>query len=571
MKKDRLILQPDPESVKKLCLALNCHPVIAAILINRKIFTAEDARCFLNATFGRLRPPFAMKDVEKAVSRIIRAITHNEKMLIFGDYDADGITATTVLYEFFKYTGADVSYYIPHRIKEGYSLQVRHIYDYAVPKKIALIITADCGSDSHDAVKAAGSAGIDVIVTDHHTLPGNLPPALAVLNPKRHDCTAGFEDLAGVGVAFNLLICIRKQLRNMGFWQDLPEFNLKDLCDLVAIGTVADMVPLNNENRIFTKAGLKVINSVNRPGIKALMKVAGIQGRQADAEDIAFRLAPRLNAAGRVDHANTAVELLMAENAESADRIARSLNNMNMNRQHIEKNILEQILDSLRKMPQLTQKDCIVLSHHEWHLGVLGIVASRLVKMFYRPVVLVSTKDDIGRGSARSIPGFDLYEGLSACSEVLERFGGHAMAAGLTIKTDKIDMFQSMLEKVVRKMTKPEDFKPTISVDFVLDFADIKDQLIDQLETLKPFGVDIPEPVFIAKNIKVLSSKIVGKNHRRMLLTQTTCKTDISFQAIHFNIDQGIPWKDYYEEIAYKLRWNYWNGKKTAQIIIEDM
>jgi len=571
MKKKWVVPQPDPEAVKKLCAALNCYPVIAAILINRNICTVEDARCFLNAPLDKLRPPFAMKDIDKAVNRIIRAITHNEKMLIFGDYDADGITATMILYEFFKYTGIDVSYYIPHRIKEGYSLQVRHIHDYAVPEKINLIITVDCGSDSYDAVKAAGNAGIDVIVTDHHTLPGNLPPASAVVNPKRHDCTAGFEDLAGVGVAFNLLICIRKQLRNMGFWQNKPELNLKDLCDLVAIGTVADMVPLNNENRIFTKAGLKVINSANRPGIKALMKASGIQDRRVDAEDIAFRLAPRLNAAGRMGHANTALELLLAKNAESADRIARSLNSMNMDRRHTEKAMLEYILDYLRKMPQLAKKDCIVLSHREWHLGVLGIVASRLVKMFHRPVVLVSTKDDTGKGSARSIPGFDLYEGLSACSSVLEKFGGHSMAAGLTIKADKIDLFQRMLEKVVREMTMPEDFMPVISVDFVLNFADIENRLIDQLESLKPFGANNPEPVFISKDIKVLSSKIVGENHRRMLLKQTNCKMDMSFQAIHFNVDQGIPEKDRYNEIAYKLRWNYWNGKKTAQIVIEDM
>ena len=571
MKTNWLVARPDSDAVQGLCASLNCHPAIAAILTNRGIVTADDARAFLDAALDRLRPPFAMRDIDEAARRIVRALSQHERILIFGDYDADGITATLVLYEFLKYTGADVSYYIPHRIKEGYGLKVGHIQDHAVPEGIDLIITVDCGSDSHDAVEAAADAGIDVVVTDHHTPPANLPKALAVVNPKRVDCTVGLDDLSGVGVAFSLSICLRKQLRDSGFWRDLPELNLRSLCDLVAIGTVADMVPLSNENRILTRAGLAVINAADRPGIEALKRASGIRDRRVDAEDIAFRLAPRLNAAGRVDHANTALELLTAENAESADRLARSLNDLNSLRQQTERRILEHILTYLRKNPEIAEKSCIVLADRDWDLGVLGIVASRIVKIFHRPVVLVSTEDDIGKGSARSIPGFDLYEGLLACSDVLLGFGGHAMAAGLTIRTDRIDALREMLEKKVREKTRPEDMVSTVPVDVVLRFADIEDRLIDQLDMLKPFGPRNPEPVFVSENIKVLSPKIVGENHRRMVLEQTLDGTARRFPSIHFNIDRSVPLKDTYDGIAYRLQWNHWNRKKTAQIVIEDM
>ncbi len=575
MKKHWQLLQPDIKSVEKICKTLKCSPVTASILVNRKIVSEEDVLCFLNSSLNNIRSPFSLKDVDIAVNRIFSAITNNEKILIFGDYDVDGITATTLLFEFFQYIEADISYYIPHRIKEGYGLQTSHITDYALPNGINLIITADCGSSSHNAIKTAKQAKIDVIITDHHKIPEKPPHAVAVVNPKRSDCTSGFDDLAGVGVAFYLLICLRKYLRDKNFWNNKPEPNLKSFCDLVALGTVADIVPLVKENRILVKTGLEIISSTNRPGLKALMEVCKTiyPGRTANAEDIAFRLAPRLNAPGRIDHASSAVELLTTKDFETAKQIAGSLNSMNIKRQGIEKKLLEEILLYLKESPDLLKKKTLVLSHHDWHEGILGIVASRIAKRFFCPVVLISTKNGIGKGSGRSIPGLDLYNTLLNCSGDLERFGGHSMAAGLKIKTKNINQFQQNFENSIQKTIHlmENDLIPVIPIDYKLDFDDISDKLIDEFEALNPFGEGNREPLFMAENINILSSKIVGKNHRRMILKQSGSAKGKAFNAIHFNVNINKPVKENFDKLAFRLSWNHWNGRKIAQIIIEDI
>ncbi|MBU4420608.1 MAG: DHH family phosphoesterase, partial [Proteobacteria bacterium] len=328
MKKDWQILQPDISSVRKISKALKCNPIIASILVNRNIVSVEDAFDFLNPSFNNMRSPFSIKGMHTSVRRIFSAIINNEKILIFGDYDADGITATAVLLEFFSYIGANVYYYIPHRTKEGYGLQKNHIIDYALPKGISLIITVDCGSNSYDAVKSAKHNGIDVIITDHHRITDRPPHAFAVVNPKRIDCTSGLDNLAGVGVAFYLLICLRKHLRDNGFWHKLAEPNLKNLCDLVALGTIADMVPLVDENRILVNAGLKKIYTGERNGMKALIEECKLKGPLTDTDDIAFKLVPRLNAPGRIDHAKSAVELLTTKRLDIARQIAQTLNKL---------------------------------------------------------------------------------------------------------------------------------------------------------------------------------------------------------------------------------------------------
>jgi single-stranded-DNA-specific exonuclease len=571
MKKERQILQPDIHVVDKLCMILKCHPAIASILVNRNIVSEEDALNFLNPSLSRFNPPFSIKDMDAAVNRILTAIKQNEKILIFGDYDVDGITATTILFEFIRSAGADVSYYIPHRTNEGYGLQKNQISDYALSKKINLIITTDCGSGSHDAVKTAKSAGIDVIITDHHIISEKIPQAVAVVNPKRHDCPSSFDDLAGVGVAFCLLICLRKKMREINFWQNRPEPNLKSVCDLVALGTLADMVPLVAENRILTRTGLDIITSSNRPGLNALIEVSGINKNNVDTDDIVFGIAPRLNSAGRIDHASMAVELLTTKNTETAEQIAQSLNHMNQKRRSIENGILTQIEGQLKKNPHLLQNKTLVLTHQDWHLGVLGIVATRIMQKYFRPVVLIATTAGIGKGSARSIPGVDLYKGLMACADDLENFGGHSMAAGIKIKAKKIVRFQTSFENAIGNMTKPDDFIPKISIDYELDFDDISDALIDEIESLKPFGSGNPEPLFMSRNVKVVSSKIVGKNHRRMLLKQASESVGKTYNAIHFNIDPSIPFKEHFDQIAFRLRWNLWNEKKSAQLIIEEV
>ena len=571
MNKEWQILRPDPGVVEKLSGSLKCHPAIAAILVNRKMASFAEASKFLNTSLNHLSPPFILKDMDIAVHRIVKGINRREKILIFGDYDVDGITATTILLEFLRSVGADVSYYIPHRIAEGYGLQRSHIINYAVAKSINLIITVDCGSGSHDAVAAAQASGIDVIITDHHMMPDILPPAVAVINPRRQDCPSGFDHLAGVGVAFYLLICLRKQLRDQNFWKNRPEPNLRNICDLVALGTLADMVPLTNDNRILSKIGLDIIGSTPRPGIKALMGVCGINQRAVDSDDVVFSLVPRLNSAGRIDHASLAVELLTSKSMEHASQISSSLNHLNLKRRRMETEVLAQIEDHLTVNPSLLKKHTLVLAHQGWHLGILGIVASRVVKKYYRPVVLITTADGVGRGSARSIPGVNLYQGFCACADNLESFGGHSTAAGLKIHTEKLDRFESNFENFVAAMTKPDDFISKVFIDYELSFDDISEDLIDKIESLNPFGTGNPEPIFMARNVKVVSSEIVGKYHRRMLLNQSGENSRNTFHAIHFNGNTGITMKKQLDRIAYRLRWNRWNGRKTTQIVIEEI
>jgi len=571
MKRNWHILKPDSRLVENICKTINCSTFFATILVNRDIISPQDVHDFLNISLDNIRHPFSIKEMEIAVKRIYNAIINHEKILIFGDYDVDGVTSTAILMEFFRHTGADVSYYIPHRTKEGYGLQETHIYDIAIPDKIDLIITVDCGSSSHDAVRAARDAGIDIVITDHHIVPEKLPEAIALISPKRADCNSGLEDLAGVGVAFYLIMSLRKFLRDMNFWDSHPEPNLKNLCDLIALGTVADMVPLVKENRIFAKTGLDLINTGNRIGISALIKAGSSNKYPIDSEDIAFRLAPRINALGRVDHAKDAVELLLTEDSDTAGRIAQRMNLMNANRQNIEKKIYEYIIEHVNNNPEIIHNRSIVLSHHSWHEGILGIVASRIVEKFNRPVVLFAQKDGFAKGSARSVSGFNLYEGLMACSDLLDTFGGHSMAAGIKIKIQNIDKFREKFEKTVKSTAMVQDSLPLTEIDCEIRFDDINVEFTDELESLKPFGTGNPEPLFLVRNIKVLSSEIVGGNHRKMVLSQASCKEEKILNAIQFNIDTNLSEKDFIETMVFRLRWNRWNGNKTIQAIIEDI
>ena len=571
MKEHWQIHQPDPDVVDKMSRDLGYHPITAAVLVNREISTLSDAQDFFNTSLNNLRPPFSLRDMEAAVNRIHKAIISNEKILIFGDYDVDGVTSVVILLNFLRYAGADVSYYIPHRITEGYSIQPGHITQYVRPNQFDLIITADCGAGSHQAVEAANRFNIDVIVTDHHNISEDIPPALAVINPKRHDCHAGLQNLAGVGVAFFLIICLRTRLREMGFWDKRPEPNLKEYCDLVALGTVADMVPLIEENRILSKTGLGLINTGHRPGLTALLEASAIRNQTLSAEDIAFRLAPRLNAAGRMDHAARAVDLLIAEDIDAANKTAHTLNLLNRKRQDLEKGILADIERFIDKNSSLLRLRSLVLYQQGWHAGVLGIVASRMMRTYHRPVVLISLQDGTGKGSARSVEGLNIYDALTACGPFLEGFGGHAMAAGLQIREENIADFQNAFESEIQRTSSPETLVPAIQIDSELEVGAISDDLIDELELLMPFGVGNPEPLFLARDVKVVSSKIVGQNHRRMVLSQTSGYATATIAAIHFNVNDDDAKKFHFDQMVFRLHWNRWNGKKTAQIVVEDL
>jgi len=572
MEKNVNILKPDPKYVQEIYRCLNCHPITATLLANRNLSCINDIKSFLSPSLKELRDPDTIIDMAAAVNRIATAILAKEKILIFGDYDVDGITSTVLLYEFLKMTGARVSFYIPHRIEEGYSLKPEHsrkIFNAA--GDLRLIITVDCGSNSHEAIAEARKSGIDVIITDHHLVTGPLPDALAIVNPKREDCLSGLSHLAGVGVVFYLIISLRKYLRKKNFWQHHHEPNLKQMCDLVALGTIADLVPLRDENRVLVKAGLEIMKSGKRLGLKSLAKVSGFFKHVLDSEDIAFRIAPRLNAAGRIEHAESAAKLLMSDREDMAIELARFLNELNIQRQGLEQNTFQEICKHLHHHPALLDNKALVLSSPDWHEGILGIVASRLAEKFFKPTVLIAVREGFGKGSCRSIPGFDLFPGLCRCSMYLEDFGGHSKAAGLKISEADIDLFKKAFDDAVGEDLQKGRISPQLTVDYELSFDDISELLIDEIESLKPFGCENTEPLFLARNIVVSNPKIVGQNHRRMILSQTGGHTQKKIKAIHFNVDTSMEIEGFLKCVIFRLRWNHWNGKKTAQILIEEI
>lgn len=569
MQKDWQIRAADPSVVGRLLAGFGCHPAIARILVNRGITTIAEARRFLTPSLQDLRHPSSLRGIDRAAERIVRAVRNREKILIFGDYDVDGLTATAMMTDFLDGIGADVRAVIPHRIVEGYGLQPAQIKRYALSRGVGLIITADCGSGSTDAVLSARRSEIDVIITDHHRLDDPLPPALAVVNPSRRDCDAGLGHLSGVGVAFYLLIGLRKMLRESGFWNGRREPVLTRYCDLVALGTIADMVPLVAENRILARIGLDAMKRPRREGIQALMGVSGLTGESIGAGDVSFRLAPRLNAAGRMAHAAAALRLLTTRKPVVAARIAALLDRLNGKRREIEKSVLDHVEGKLAADGRLLDGKAVVLGDPDWHEGVLGIVASRCVKRYSRPVVLISTKHGVGKGSARSVPGFDLYRGLTFCADALEGFGGHAMAAGIRIRPENIDRFRTLFKETVIRETGREPFTDTLRIDTDLDFTDVSDRLLDELESLKPFGVANPEPIFKTENVHIVDSRIVGQGHRQMRLRQGSGDRTRTLQGIHFNADALDKPTDRLARVAYRLRWNRWNGRKRAQVIVE--
>lgn len=570
MKKKLTILSPDPAVVREIQAQTGCHPVIARILANRGISSKSAIEGFLNPNLSDIQTFETLRDMDKAVARIAEALLRNEKILVYGDYDTDGVTATTVLYEFLSAAGASVAYYIPHRTLEGYGLNVFQIDNVIIPGKFHLVITIDCGSSSHEAVEKAARAGIDIIITDHHGISDPLPKAVAVVNPKRYDCPSTASYLAGVGVAFCLIIRLRRQLREIHFWGRKSEPNLKDFCDLVALGTIADVVPLINDNRIMTRAGLDIINTNPRPGIAALIHASAITKTALDAEDIAFKLSPRLNAAGRLDHATLAVKLLTTKNKDEAFALAKHLNVLNARRQEVEQKIFQEVLMYLSDTPEAFQKNAIILGKSEWHEGVLGIVASRLVEKFHRPAILISFHGNTGKGSGRSIPGIHLYDALCECSPCLETFGGHAMAAGIRIKKEKIQKFRDCFEENIAAQSTGHDRIPELTVDSLLTFDMISEKLMDELTLLQPFGQDNPEPLFCAKNVRVTHSKIIGNGHRRLSLVQGGNAAAHPLNAIWFNPDGDDQTRQHFDKLVFKLRWNHWNGKKSLQAMVEN-
>ncbi len=564
-------IQPrESNRISRLAAEIGCHPVIAAVLISRNLSVPADATDFLNPSLSLIRSPWVMKDMEPAVERIVQAIRKEEQILVFGDYDVDGLTSTALLVNFFGHLDMNVAYHIPHRLTEGYGLTPEAVKKYAVSPKTDLIITVDCGSSSLEAVQLANASGIDVIITDHHEVPPHLPEAVAVLNPKRPDCPSGFTHLAGVGVALNLVIALRKSLRDVCFWENGNEPNLKVACELVALGTVADMVPLLKENRIFVKAGLEILSRSPRPGLKALLHESGVNDGPVDSWDLAFKLAPRLNAVGRLGDGTMGCQLLTTTDHETSRVISRELDRQNRNRKEIEQNILADAVRQLEANPQLLQES-LVLHSPAWHEGVIGIVASRLVNQHGRPVVLISVRNGLARGSARGPEGFDLVGAFRQCSMLLETFGGHEVAAGLSIKPENIPAFQTRFQQIVCRHPWASDFVSRLHIDTTIVPHEISPELADQLQKLAPFGSANPEPVFMMSNLNVLSTRPVGQGHLKMRLSSVDQPTTPPLDAILFNAPIGEPWPTkHLRHIAFNLRWNRWQDTKNLQLVIKD-
>ncbi len=556
--------------VRALTSTIGCHPITASVLVNRGITTPESANAFLKPGFHQFPFESSLLDMEKAVDRIHRAVYNQENILVFGDYDADGVTATVVLTEFLRQASAQVSHYIPHRIQEGYGLKPFHIDSVIRPRKVTLVVTVDCGSSSHEAILEAKRYGIDVIVTDHHRITPPYPEAYAIVNPDRESACNGFSHLAGVGVSFLLVLHLRKYFRDCGMWNHRQEPLLKPFCELVAIGTVADMVPLSSVNRVLVRTGLESIACGGNPGIRSLASACGIRMNGClRTEDLAFRVSPRLNAAGRMNHADEAVQLLTCRDEAEARPIAEALSRLNGQRQDVEQAILSDILERIERGGHTLGKNSLVAWDCQWHPGVLGIVAAKLVQRFDRPSVLIHVADGMGKGSARSIPGIDLYAALCSCTDLLSGFGGHAMAAGLTVPEDKIEAFRHRFDSVVAQMAQSTTEKAGVDIEAEVPFDHIDERLLDELELLEPFGAANPEPIFWTSGVDILNRRVLGERHLGLTFRQNGSSGLRIIQGVAFHVSDPSTIPERLDHLVFRLRWNYWNGRKSPQLMVE--
>ncbi len=550
-----------------LAKELQIHRIVSRILTSRRILTPGDANRYLNPSLNNLYNPLLMKDMQKGVQRLVRAINDREKVVVYGDYDADGVTSVAVLLKFLLDIDHAVTYYIPDRIKEGYGLNGPAI-DRMKADGVTLLITVDCGISDHEQILYARSCGIDTIILDHHEVPQNLPDAVAVINQHRKDCNFPFKDLAAVGIVFNFLIALRGRLRKDGFWENRKYPNLKEYLDLVALGTIGDICPLVDENRIFAKIGLDLITECKRVGLRALKEICGVENQVIDSGKASFCLIPRINAAGRVASANEAVRLLLTEDIEEARLIAQNLEMCNRKRQTMERNILNEILEEIERTIDPEKVRSLVFASEKWHPGVIGIVASKLVDRYYRPTILISLKDGIGKGSGRSVAEFNIYEGLKKCDSLLLSYGGHRYAAGISIKEEDIKEFSGMLEDVISKEIDASDFVSQTNIDAICSLSEITHELVSQIGRLAPFGSGNPEPVLCVRNINVTSQSVVGNNHLWMRLSGD----GMSYNSIWFNKGHLINFLSVPAiDIAFTPHINSWNGVYDIQLKMKDM
>lgn len=567
---------PDPTRIEAL-LAISrswsqpISPLLARLILNRGLDAPEKAAMFLSPSLRQgLRSPLLFPDMARATERILRARAQGERVCIYGDYDVDGVTGSSQLLLFLRELGMSPDLYIPHRTREGYGLNAQAMRTIA-ERGATVMITADCGATAHAEIGLAQSLGIDVIVCDHHHVPEQRLPAYAVLNPMEKECPFSFSGLSGAGVVFYLLMGLRMRLREQG-QEKVPD--LRPYLDLVTLGTVADLVPLVEENRVLVTHGLKQIERSQRPGMVALKEVSG--EAEVSSSYIGFRLGPRINAGGRLAEAQKAVELLTTTDIERARALAADLDQENRARQGIEEKILHQAVEMVESWPDLSERRSVVLASAEWHPGVIGIVASRIVERFYRPTFLIALDGVKGKGSGRSPKAFHLYEGLKACAEFLDGYGGHRQAAGLSMQASRIEAFAAQFEAVARERLSAGDLIPETEVDAEVDLSLLNGETMTEVRRLEPYGQGNPEPTLLAEQVEVMSARIVGGNpllgkagHLKLLLRSSRGGRPVD--AIGFGMADAPVIRGGKLHVLYTPEINVWNGNANLQLRLKDL
>jgi single-stranded-DNA-specific exonuclease len=551
----------DNEKAALLALELETSPLLARLLLLRGVLDLEAAQNFLNPSLSQLHYPFLMADMDRAVERLKRAVANKEKILIYGDYDVDGTTAVVVLLAGLESLGARVDVHIPDRLKDGYGMRVP-VVERAAAEGVTVLLSVDTGIREHEVVARAQELGIDCIITDHHLPKDSLPPAHALLNPRRPDCNYPDKNLSGVGVAFKLV----QGLLGERMTASLLQSYLK----IVAIGTIADVVPLQGENRVIAKFGLEGLRRPSAPGLTALMEVARLDGRTPTAGDIAFRVAPRMNAAGRMEDAGKVIELLRTTDAIKARKIAAHMDQLNSERQRAEESILHEIDARVKEQPELGERYSLVFAGDGWHRGVIGIVAQRVVERYYRPTLVIGVDNGTGQGSGRSIANFHLLNALTDCESVFERYGGHAAAAGFTLESARVGELAERFEAYARKTLQPQDLVPLLRVDAEVDLDQMDWPVFELLKRMEPFGMGNPTPVFVARGLRLaVPPRVVGQKHLKLRVGNGGRDLDAiawrkGEQARLLGTGDAI-------DVAFTLDENTWQGMSSLQLVIKDL
>jgi single-stranded-DNA-specific exonuclease RecJ len=562
----RTLTEQQIEIQNKLAEELSISPVLAQLLVQRDIVTFDNARSFFRPDLNDLHDPFLMADMDAAVKRLTKAMQKNEKIMVYGDYDVDGTTSVSLVYKFLKQFYSNIDFYIPDRYLEGYGISIQGI-NYAAENDFKLIIALDCGIKAIEKVKYALERGVDFIICDHHTPDDELPPAIAVLDPKRDDCNYPYKHLSGCGVGFKLM-------QAFAITNNIEFSELTPMLDLVALSIASDIVPITGENRVLAFFGLKQINSNPSIGLKGILDVCGLSEKEITISDIVFKIGPRINASGRMKLASEAVELLVSSDHVFAREKSDTINEYNNDRKDLDKNITDEAIALIGADKRYAERKSIVVYKPDWHKGVIGIVASRLSEEFYKPSIVLTKSNGLASGSARSVSGFDIYKAIDSCRDLLENFGGHMFAAGLSMKEENVEAFTTRLEHYIAENILKEQTYPQIDIDAILEFKDITPKFFRVLKQFGPFGPGNMKPVFVSKKVfDYGTSRLVGKEQEHLKLELVDSSSENVMNGIAFRMYE---YNDHLKalnplDICYTLEENSFNGNTTIQLMIRDI